>query len=78
MDKEKFCKYIEEIIFKDDSMQEKSINDVNEKIKNLFSNRIFISNLKNARNNWLNIPVEEVTENILNFLESLSTISIGN
>lgn len=58
-------------------IQEKNINDVIFKIKTLFSDRIFIANLKDARNNWLGISVEEVLENILKFLESL-TIVIAN
>ncbi len=76
IDKEKFNKYIAEIIYNDESMKEQNINDVIGKIKVLFSNKIFIANLKDAKNNWLDIPVDKVLENILEFLESLTVISV--
>jgi len=41
-------------------------------MKNLFSDKIFVANLKDARNNWLDIPVNKVLENILQFLESVA------
>ena len=70
MNKEKFIKYIKKIIFDDESMQEKSMNDVIVKIKKLFSDKIFIANLNNAKNNWLDIPLDNVLKSILEFLES--------
>jgi predicted nucleotidyltransferase component of viral defense system len=76
IEKEKFNRYMKEIIYNDESMQEKDINDVIIKIKTLFSNKIFIANLKDARNNWLGIQVDEVLESILKFLESLTLISV--
>lgn len=75
MNKEKFIKYIKKIIFDDESMQEKSMNDVIVKIKKLFSDKIFIANLNNAKNNWLDIPLDNVLKSILEFLESLLEIT---
>ena len=71
IDKGKFNKYIVEIIYNDESMKEQNMNDVISKIKVLFSNKIFIANLNDAKNNWLAIPTDKVLENILEFLESL-------
>lgn len=75
MNKEKFIKYIKKIIFDDESMQEKSMNDVIVKIKKLFSDKIFIANLNNAKNNWLDISLDNVLKSILEFLESLLEIT---
>lgn len=50
-----------------------NIDEVIVKMKNLFSDKIFIANLKDARNNWLDIPVDDVLENILKFLERVAT-----
>lgn len=72
IDKGKFNQYITEIIYKDKEMKEKNIKDIIDKLKILFSNRIFVANLNDARNNWLDIPAEKVLENILKFLESLT------
>lgn len=76
IDKDKFNKYIDEIIYKDEAMEEKSITDIIKKLQIIFTNRIFVKNLKEARNNWLEFPVEEVLSSIYNFLESIEEISI--
>ena len=73
IDKEKFNRYIKNIIFNDGTMLENNMDDVNNKMKTLFSDRIFIANLKDARNNWLGIPVDDVLENILAFLGNVAT-----
>ena len=51
------------------------MNDVIVKIKKLFSDKIFIANLNNAKNNWLDIPLDNVLKSILEFLESLLEIT---
>lgn len=76
IDKEKFHKYIDEIIYKDSEMEEKTIGDVIKKLKIILSNKIFIKNLKDAKNNWLEVPIEEVLPSIYNFLESMEEITI--
>ena len=76
IDKERFNQYIEQIIYNDSEMKEKNIQDVENKLKILFSNKIFIGNLKDARNNWLGIPIDEVLENILDFIQSLEKVQV--
>ena len=51
------------------SSKEENINDIINKLKIIFSNRIFIRNLNDARNNWLELPIEEVLKKIYIFLE---------
>lgn len=72
-DKEKFSRYIKDIIFDDDSMSVHNIDEVIVKMEHLFSDKIFIANLKDVRNNWLDIPVDAVLGNILKFLERVAT-----
>lgn len=67
---------IEQIIYNDSEMKEKNIQDVENKLKILFSNKIFIKNLKDARNNWLGIPINEVLENILDFIQNLEEVQV--
>lgn len=76
IDREKFEKYIDEIIYKDETMREKNMHDVIKKINILFKNRIFINRLKEAKNNWLELPVEDVLSNIYEFFESMEEIKI--
>lgn len=56
-------------------MREKNIADIINKLKTLFTNRIFVNHLKDARNNWLGVEVDEVLKSIYNFLESVIIIS---
>lgn len=74
--KEKFNNYLKQIIYNDETMKEENLEDIIKKIKVLFSNKIFIKNLQDARNNWLEVPVDKVLKNISDFLESLETISV--
>ena len=76
IDKERFNQYIEQIIYNDSEMKEENIQDIENKLKILFSNKIFIGNLKDARNNWLGIPIDEVLENILDFIQSLEKVQV--
>lgn len=76
VNKDKFNKFIDEIIYKDETMEEKNIMDVIKKLKIIFSNNIFVKNLKDARNNWLELPVEEVLTSIYDFLESIAKVTI--
>ena len=43
----------------------------------LLNNKRFISNLDNIKNNWLDIPLKEVTDSILNFMEEFEKIIIN-
>ncbi len=76
MSKDKFNKYIKKIIYDDNSMKENNIYDVINKIKVLFSDNRFVTNLNDARNNWLGLPVNEVLNSIIIFLESLENIFV--
>lgn len=76
IDREKFEKYIDEIIYKDETMREKNMHDVIKKINILFKNRIFINRLKEAKNNWLELPVEDVLSNIYEFFESMEEAKV--
>lgn len=76
INKDRFNTYIKEIIYADTVMNVENIKDVINKLNILFTNKRFISNLKDARNNWLELPIEEVLSNILQFLESLDTITV--
>lgn len=74
IDKQKFKIYLDEIIFNDTTTNEKNIEDIVTKLKMVFSNRIFIANLKKAKNNWLDEPVEKVLNCILSYIESFSFV----
>ena len=68
--REIFNKDLERLIYADDKLQIKSIDDILNRVSILFSSRKFVNNLKNAKNNWLDTPVEEVLPKIYDFLKS--------
>jgi len=71
LDKNKFLKYIDEIIFKDEDMQVTSVDEIIQKLNLVLNNKRYIKNLKEAKNNWLNLPVRDVIDSIILFFESL-------
>ena len=42
----------------------------------IFKNRKYKSMLSQANNNWLDLPVETVINNILEFLSSLEVVNV--
>lgn len=75
LNKDELLKVLQKIIISDKSMKENNIEDIVKRLKDIFSDKRFISNLDDAKNNWLEIPVEIVVENILNYFSTLQYIS---
>ena len=73
-----FLKYLDKLIIKDNLMEENNISMINNSLENILSNRRFKSMINTAKNNWLELPVEEVIMNILNYLSSLELVEINN
>ena len=73
-----FLKYLDKLIIKDNLMEENNISMINNSLENILSNRSFKSMINTAKNNWLELPVEEVIMNILNYLSSLELVEINN
>lgn len=71
LDKSKFLKYMDELIFKDPNMDEKNVDDIITKMKLILNNKRYVKNLEDAKNNWLNIPIKGVIDSIISFFKSL-------
>lgn len=76
LDKDKLISIIDILILKDLKMRENDLNDVVKKLITILNNKQFQHNLSSAKNNWLEIPIEEVIENVLIFFESLQQVSV--
>lgn len=74
LDKDKLIKYIDILIFKDESMRENTLEDVNRRLTNILSNRIFQARINTANNNWLEIPIKDVISNVLEYFDGLVEI----
>ena len=54
------------------------ISMINNSLESILSNRRFKSMINTAKNNWLELPVEEVMTNILKYLSSLELVDINS
>ena len=71
LDKDKLIKYIDILIFQDENMRENTLEDINKRLINILNNRRFQSRLNTANNNWLEIPIKDVIDNILVYFSGL-------
>ena len=59
------------LIFDDDKMKEKNVNDIISRLESTFSNRVYIDRLSSSDKNWLGVSNEEVLNGIIVFLKGL-------
>ncbi len=76
LNKNKLIKYINLLIFKDEKLSQKTISDVVLRIENVLNNKRFITKLDNARSNWINIPVQDVINNVISYFKSLEIVNV--
>lgn len=76
LDKDKLIKYIDILIFKDENMREYTIEDISKRLSSILNNSRFKSRIGTANNNWLEMSIEEVIENILDYFDGLVRIVI--
>lgn len=56
-------------------MRENTLEDVNKRLTNILNNRRFQSRINTANNNWLEIPIKDVIENVLEYFSNLTMIT---
>lgn len=71
VDKEKLRDCINTFIISDFGMRENSITDIQNRVVRTFSDVRYRSRLTGSRKNWLDIPIDEVLNEIMEFLKSL-------
>lgn len=76
IDKTKLIHYIDILIFQDSLMKEIDFESIISRIGMIFKNRRYKNMLSQASNNWLNIPVENVINDVFKFLTSLSLVEV--
>ena len=75
LDKDKLLKYIDILIFQDKNMRENSLEDVNRRLSNILNNSRFQSRINTANNNWLEIPIKDVIDNVLEYFGGLVKVT---
>ena len=74
LDRDKLIKYIDILIFKDENMREKSIEDISKRLNSILHNNRFQARINTANNNWLDVPIEDVIDDVLDYFESLEKV----
>lgn len=57
-------------------MRENNIQDIVKSLNITLNNNIFKRNLKDTKNNWLDISVDEVVNNVINYFTYLEKIIV--
>ena len=70
-DKEKLSKCLSIFIFDDPKMRENDISGVYTRISKIFTDRMYLNNLRSREVNWLGEDVDVVLKGILEYLNSL-------
>jgi hypothetical protein len=67
MDKDKLMKCLAEFIISAEDMRESSLNDIHDRLSSIFQNKAYLDKAGTARNNWLDVPISDVTARIKTF-----------
>ena len=63
-------------VFKDEGMKENNVNDIFKRLNRILYNRNYLRNLNTAKNNWLELPIDDVVQNVLHFFETIQFVEI--
>lgn len=74
--KERFINYLDKFIYKDSLIDENNLFEIKNSLSNILSNNRFKSMLNMAKNNWTELPVENVITFIIEFLISLESVEV--
>lgn len=75
-DSYRFLNYLDKLIFKNELVDENNIIELKNNLTIILSNRRFKSMINMAKNNWLELSVDDTVNSILNFISSLEQIEI--
>ena len=76
INKDDLLNIINILIIEDTVMRENNIHDIIKNLNNILNNNVFKQSLSDARNNWLDIPIEQVINNVIDYFESMETIQV--
>ncbi len=76
LDKRKIYLLISDYIFLNDTLEYNNVGDIYTELKDILSSNRFMKNFESIRNNWLELPINEVAKDILNFIGSLEYIGV--
>ncbi len=76
IDKSKLKRCLEILIFNDPNMKENNISDIISRLNQILSSKRYLITLNNPKVNWLNIPIQEVINNVLQYFNNLNVVFV--
>lgn len=76
LSKDKLLKCFDTFIFRDETMKENNLEDIFNRLKRILHNKNYLRNLNTAKNNWLELPIEEVIKSVLDYFETLQVAEL--
>ena len=71
LDKDKLLNCIDLIIFKDESMKEKNVDDIYNRLNKIYNSEKYLINLENPKVNWLDISTTIAITDVLDYILKL-------
>lgn len=72
LDKNKLYLLMEDYIFLNGKLDYKNVSDVYDGLNKIFNSKRFMKNFNNIRNNWLELPINDVKKSVLEFINILN------
>ena len=76
INKEDLLNIMDTLIIKDSTMRENNIGDIINNLDTILNNNVFKHSLSDARNNWLDISVNQVINNVIDYFKSMETVQL--
>ena len=71
LSKKKLMNCFDILVFKDETMREKNLKDIANRLQMTFNSNTYRSNLSNPKNNWLEITIDDAIESVLKYIKEL-------
>lgn len=56
-------------------MREHTIEDISKRLTSILNNSRFQTRINTANNNWLEVPIKDVIDNILDYFDNLTLVT---
>ncbi len=74
INKDKLLNIIHILIINNKAMRENNLNDIIKNLTITINNNIFKYNISDVKNNWIQVPINEVVNNVVIYFESLEMV----
>ena len=75
-DKQRFLNYLDKLIFRNYLIEENNITELQNNLKYTLLNKRFKSMVNMAKNNWLELSIDDTVNSILDFISSLELVEV--